>query len=159
MLVDGEASDTCTVISGVPQGNALGLILYLLFINDLPSVINNPCKLFADDLVVYCDIKSEVDAATLQEDMNRLADWERTCGMKFHLDKCETVMITRKRKPIQTMYTLRGQGLHKVSKAKYLGVTISSSLEWNTHIINSVKKANKTLGFLKRNLKGTHEDF
>ena len=53
---------------------------------------------------------------------------------------------------------LRGQGLHKVSKVKYLGVTISSNLEWNTHINSSVKKANKTLDFLKRNLKGASEE-
>ena len=67
-------------------------------------------------------------------------------------------MITRKRTPIQTAYTLRGQGLHQVSEAKYLGVTISSNLEQNTDINNSVKKANKTLGFLKSNLKGAPEE-
>ena len=68
MLVEGEASDTCVVISGVSQGTVLGAVLLVLFINNLPSVINNPCKLFANDLVVYCNIKSKVDAATLKEE-------------------------------------------------------------------------------------------
>ena len=46
---------------------------------------------FADNLVVYCDSKSETDVATLQEDMNRLVDWETTWGMKFHPDKTRAI--------------------------------------------------------------------
>ena len=74
VLVDGEAPDTCKVISEVPQGIVLGPVLFLLFIN----VINKPYKLFANNLVIYENIKSQVDAATLHEDVNRLADWETT---------------------------------------------------------------------------------
>ena len=35
---------------------------------------------------------------------------------------------------------------------KYLGVTITSDLKWNTHISNICTKANRTLGFLRRTL-------
>ena len=35
---------------------------------------------------------------------------------------------------------------------KYLGVTITSDLRWNTHVSNVCTKANRTLGFLRRNL-------
>jgi hypothetical protein len=36
--------------------------------------------------------------------------------------------------------------------AKYLGCTISADIKWNDHIRNICNKANKTIGFLKRNL-------
>ena len=39
-----------------------------------------------------------------------------------------------------------------VSVIKYLGVTITSDLRWNTHVSNVCTKANRTLGFLRRNL-------
>ena len=37
--------------------------------------------------------------------------------------------------------------------AKYLGVGISKDLSWNTHINRISTNANRTLGFLKRNIK------
>ena len=158
VLVDGEASEHCDVISGVPQGTVLGPVLFLLFINDLPTVIDSQCKLFADDLVVYRQVRDQEDVAALQRDMDSLAAWESTWGMKFHPDKCEHITITRKRKPLQSSYTLRGHSLKKVDQAKYLGVTISSDLDWKGHINMSVAKANRSLGFLKRNLKSAPQD-
>ena len=62
-------------------------------------MINNYCKLFADDLVVYGEIQDQTDIARVQEDMDSLAAWESTCDMKFHPDKCKTIITTRKRPP------------------------------------------------------------
>ena len=41
-----------------------------------------------------------------------------------------------------------------VTNSKYLGITFSSDLHWNLHISTITSKANQTLGFLRRNLKG-----
>ena len=45
-----------------------------------------------------------------------------------------------------------GNDLENVESIKYLGVTITSDLRWNTHVSNVCTKANRTLGFLRRNL-------
>ena len=55
-------------------------------------------------------------------------------------------------KAIQTSYTLAGTVLENVESIKYLGVTITNDLKWNTHISNVCTKAIRTLGFLRRNL-------
>ena len=93
-------------------------------------MINNHCKLFADDLVVYSEIRDQADVARLQKDMDRLTAWDSTWVMKFHPDKCETIIITRKCKPHESSYPPRGHTLKKTNKVKYLGVNISSKLEW-----------------------------
>ena len=53
---------------------------------------------------------------------------------------------------IQASYTLEGTVLENVDNIKYLGVTITNDLKWNTHISNICTKANRTLGFLRRTL-------
>ena len=70
-----------------------------------------------------------------------------------HPAKCNVIRITRKHSRVTFPYTLHGHILEEVSSAKYLGVTISNDMRWNKHIDNTSSKANKKLGFLKRNLK------
>ena len=53
---------------------------------------------------------------------------------------------------IQASYTLEGTVLENVDNIKYLGVTITNELKWNTHVSNICTKANRTLGFLRRTL-------
>ena len=79
--------------------------------------------------------------------------WEATWGMKFHLDKCKTVTFTRKIKPLQSTYYLNNLPLHKAKTAKYLGITMAADLDWQEYINNCVYKANRTMGFLCRNIK------
>ena len=55
-------------------------------------------------------------------------------------------------------YTLHNHTLESVSSAKYLGVTLQSDIKWNLHIDNIASNANKSLGFIKRNLKVSNTD-
>ena len=59
---------------------------------------------------------------------------------------------------IQASYTLEGTVLENVESIKYLGITITSDLKWNTHITNVCTKANRTLGSLRRNLFSCPQD-
>ena len=89
----------------------------------------------------------------LQRDIDRLGSWARKLGMRFQPVKCNMMQLTRKRiKKIHASYTLEGTNLENVESIKYLGVTIRSDLRWNTHVSNVCTKANRTLGFLRRNL-------
>jgi hypothetical protein len=64
------------VLSGVPQKSILWSLLFNIFINDLPEVIDHySCLLFADDLKVYRAIKSPNECSLLQLDIERVQEW------------------------------------------------------------------------------------
>ena len=153
VVVDGQTSNSASVDSGVPQGTVLGPLLFLLHINDLPQSVQSTVRLFADDCLLYRPIKSVQDTITLQKDLLALEQWGDRWGIKFHADKCNIIRLSRTRNPITKMYSLVGQVLKEVDQAKYLGITISSELDWSPHISNISAKANNTLAFLRRNLK------
>ena len=153
VVVNGVKSDWAPVLSGVPQGTVLGPLLFSLYINDISSDIESEIRLFADDCVCYREIKDKEDTMKLQMDIDRLGSWARKWGVRFQPVKCNMMQLTRKRiNKIHASYTLEGIDLENVESIKYLGVTITSDLRWNTHVSNVCTKANRTLGFLRRNL-------
>ena len=145
------------VVSGVPQGTVLGPLLFLLHINDLPSVVSAIVRLFADDCLIYRNIKNKEDQITLQKDLNLLENWGNTWGMRFNAAKCNIMRVSRTRNSKLVNYTLTGQVLEEVMDAKYLGVTLSNDLEWSKHNATTTNKSNSKLSFLRRNLKGCPE--
>ena len=155
VVVDGSFSDTAHVGSGVPQGTVLGPILFLCYINDLPSSVSSDVRLFADNCLLYRPIKTRDDQKKLQEDLTKLERWADIWGMKFNPSKCSVFRVKRPRaKEIASDYQLKGVTLGQVTNSPYLGVSISEKLEWGDHISKIASKANSTLGFLRRNLKG-----
>lgn len=153
VVVEGATSTEVAVDSGVPQGTVLGPCLFLHYINDLPLDLSCITRLFADDTMCHKVISSPSDSQQLQQDLDKLAAWEDRWLMEFHPRKCQTLHVTRKREPLLLDYSLHGHTLASPSETKYLGVTISEDLSWDAHISDVACKANRTLGFLRRNLK------
>ena len=80
--VDSTISDVAHVSIGIPQGSVLGPVLFLLFINDLPKVINNcSISMFADDATLYAtgNDASHIQS-TLQGDLECVLTWLRKKG-------------------------------------------------------------------------------
>ena len=73
--------------------------------------------------------------------------------MSFNAAKCNVLRFTRSRTPSLTQYHLHHTPLECLSSAKYLGVTLNSNLTWSSHIDTVIKKSNKALGMIRRNLK------
>lgn len=153
VLLDGKESAQADVTSGVPQGTVNGPLYFLAFINDLPECTSSDTRLFADDGLLYRQIRSDKDAEALQRDLQALQKWEEKWQMRFHPEKCQVIRIcTNARFRRQHQYTLHGHVLEAVDSAKYLGVHISKDMSWKTHVNYAAAKASSTLGFLRRNL-------
>ena len=152
VAVEGTSSSTTTVDSGVPQVTVLGPLLFLCHINDLPEAVQSQVRLFADDCLIYREIKDFSDHLTLQEDLTSLEQWAELWGMRFNATKCYIMSLTRN-PATSFFYSLGNTTLKQVSTNPYLGLHFSANLSWSTHINYITKKANSTLGFLRRNLR------
>ena len=79
-------------------------------------------------------------------------------GMRFQPVKCNIMQISRKRiKKVNASYNSEGTVLDNIKNIKYLGITITDDLKWNT-VSNICTKANRTLGFLRCNLSACPQD-
>ena len=145
VYVDGFESLSCKVLSGVPQGSVLGPLLFILYINDLPSQITSECRLFADDALVF---NTRENNKTLQEDLEILENWSLTWQLSFNPNKCAFLAIDEKITTQQ--YFLHNTLIQNVKSHPYLGVEISNDLKWDHHIDKIVSKANKVRGMLSR---------
>ena len=76
--------------------------------------------------------------------------------MEFNPGKCQVIQVTRTRRPISSAHHLHGQVLEVVEYTKYLGVNTLASLKWNEHINSITKKATRSLGVIKRNIRTKH---
>ena len=147
------------ITSGVPQGSILGPLLFLVYVNDLPSYINSQSTiaLFADDSKLYKPINLPDSTLHLQNDLNNLHKWSLDWAMKFNKSKCQALRVSRKKTKIVSQYYLDGQPLECVPYVKDLGVTVCCDMSWSRHIKETVAKANRTLGLVKRTCKDTHD--
>ena len=78
--------------------------------------------------------------------------------MGFNIDKCHVLTISKKKLPLTHHYSLHHRPLERVQSAKYLGVELSSKLQWNQHIEAITNKANRVSAFLTRNLRGCSQE-
>ena len=121
VVLEVVRSETDEVSSGVPQGSVIGPLLFSVFINDLPSKVKSDGRLFADDCILYKQIKNKQDALSLQKYLDNIQRWCRDWLIHLHPDKCEILRVTNERKPLVSTYMIEGESLKEVDTKKYLG--------------------------------------
>ena len=138
--------------SGVPQGSHLGPLLFILMINDLPLLFNpDYILIYADDVKLFAEIKSDNDIKKLQSDINSLAFWCSQNGFSLNYSKCSVMSFYRCRNPCIAGYSLDNYPLRRVDSVKDLGIILDTKLSFIPHYDYTCSKACRMLGFLKRN--------
>ena len=106
--------------------------------------------LYYDDTKLYRNVSSAEHCDLIQDTLSNMHVWSQRKNIRFNESKCKVLTVTRKKTPIAFDHTLDGTALTRVSEEKDLGVIITSTLSWDSHIHTITAKANKLLGLLKR---------
>jgi ribonucleases P/MRP protein subunit RPP40 len=150
VVLNGAESTWAEVLSGVPQGSVLGLLLFLIFINHLDAAVSVADWLskFADDTKVARVISSDSDRAELQESLNALMDWTMKWGMRFNVLKCKVMHLGRSNEKHQ--YTMGRVTLENTREEKDLGVLISDNVKPSAQCAKAAKTAQTVTGQIAR---------
>jgi hypothetical protein len=152
--LNGVSSNLSDVTSGVPQGSHLSPLMFCLYVNSISSFLNKAhFLLYADDIKIFLKIETYSDCLTLSNELIQFNHWVDTLGLSLNINKCSVVFFSISRNPILYPYLLNNIALQRASIIKDLGIFYTSTFSFSHHIDIITGRANKVLGFIKRNTK------
>ena len=80
---------TRQVIKLVPR-KKIRILLFVIFIDDMPQVVKQLLKLFPDHSKLIIQIKNRLDIPNIHEDIDSLVDWAKKWRIAFNYEKCKT---------------------------------------------------------------------
>ena len=144
--VDGHNSELRKNLAGIPQGSSLGPLLFSIYINDLPSILeNSESSLYADDrnLSTSGEILPNAQQKFIK-DLKTLGNWLHVNKLSANLVKTEYMIIASAHKLKSVNYssliTLNKKPIKRVHRTDYIGLVMDEKLSWEEYIKPLCKK-------------------
>ena len=141
---NGKDSVLLDITCGVPQGSVLGPLLFILYTNDLPRVLQGAkCILFADDTTIYTSSPNQKQLyECMTRELNNLTDWFNANKLSLNTTKTNFIHF-RKSYNVQILHEdlmVNNAIIERVTCTKFLGLYIDERLQWCEHIEYCRKK-------------------
>ena len=120
--------------------------MFIVYINDLPSVVSSSTKMFADDTKVYHDVPSLTDSAALQVGVDALADWLDRWQLPFNGEKCQVLHVGSAN--VHRQYTMHGVELKSTYTTSRVIIHVEGALKFRKQAATAAAKANQMLGVI-----------
>ena len=136
--VNGAESDSRHVVCGVPQGSILGPLIFISYINSLPSVLQYTLPyLYADDMALVVTEDNEEDIMNkLSDDLNACSTWLTNHRLALNIGKTKLMFFgtTASISNVTTTERTFDKGVvYIVNEYKYLGMLLGSRHRFDRH--------------------------
>lgn len=143
VFVSDVYSISKTTNIGVPQGSILGPLLFLLYINNLPTCLSSStCILYADDTTIFNSANSITSLTEkLNFDMDRLACWFNKNMLQINRSKTKFVVFASPQKTLTSISPIKiAENFPASDPSRFLGVELDCNLKYHRHIAHIRKK-------------------
>ena len=152
------------VVSGVPQGSVLGLLLFLLYTAELFSVVENKLYGYADDSTLVAVVPSTGERVAVSEsmnrDLNRVSVWCNLWRIKLNVSKTKTMIVSRlcTVHPQLTPLTLDGTVMKESADLIILGVKFDAKMTtFEKHLLSVSSAAAQRFGIMRKSWQVFHD--
>ena len=131
------------ILSDVPQGSILGLILFNTFLNDLFLYIKkSDLHNFADDNTITATCNTLAGCLkTLEQESESAVSWFKQNELIVNVDKFQAIILNKKESEAKKKRTIDNNDIESAKSVKLLGITIDDRLRFDQHISNLCSKA------------------
>ena len=137
-------SEGGTLKYGVPLGSIVGLLLFLLYVNDLHQSLSDAGSyLYADDTCIFYQ-RGDVNEIenVLNKEFSSLCQWviDNRLSIHFGEDKTKLILFSKTRGLRQINISFAGHSIKQNETVEYLGCQLDSKLSGEAMASKVLKK-------------------
>ena len=159
--LNGYKSPHLPLTTGVPQGSILGPLLFLIYMNDIPSSSDVfKFLLFADDTSLKTFMNTKLPNFSIEEKSNvinreiqQVYDWLAVNKLSLNVKKTKFMIFFTSQQNINRFIptlSIGGKLIERVKNFNFLGLTINENMSWKPHTDKIANKTSKYVGVLNR---------
>ena len=122
----------------MPQGSILGPLLFVLYINQLPTVLSLDCFLYTDDTAIVCTGSTSNEIVTkMTMELHQAAEWLSDHRLTLNLNKTKAMFFGTAPKLSNVSIDhmeFESVQLDIVDKFEYLGMMLDCQLRCDKHV-------------------------
>lgn len=156
--INDYQSKSMAISTGVPQGSILGPLLFLIFMNDIPSSSQAfNFLLYADDTTllstVDCNLGLNASENIINRELSKIYTWLICNKLTLNISKTKFMIFDRRNRIPPTgipKLCIDKNQIERVNNFNFLGLHIDHNLSWKTHTNILSTKISKYCGIFNK---------